>query len=101
MVQNVRDEAKVPATYGKAFSRIQGHVLKRAGYRCVIHEEGAMTCQRRKEGFGTDSETENQIGGPTTEGSRDYDREGNRCVYGGAAAKGDGESKDRDGEEVG
>ena len=55
---------------------------------------------RRKEGFRTDSETENQIGRPSTEGSGDFDREGNRCIYGGAAIEGDGESE-RDGEEVG
>ena len=74
---------------------------KRAGYRRAVHEEGAMACQRRKEGFGTDSETENGTGRPSTEGSGDYGREGSRRVYGGAAAEGDGESKDRDGEEVG
>ena len=67
----------------------------------MIHKEGAMACQRRKEGFRTDSETENRIERPSTEGSGDYDREGNRCIYGGAATEGDGESEDRDGEEVG
>ena len=74
---------------------------KSAGYRRAIHEEGAMACQRRKEGFRTDSKTENLIGRPSTEGSGDYDRDGNQCIYSGAAIEGDGESEDRDGEEVG
>ena len=64
---------------------------KRVGYRHAIKKEGAMACQRRKEGFRT----------TTTTGSGDYDREGNRRIYGVSAAEGDGESKDRNGEEVG
>ena len=73
---------------------------KRVGYRHVIHKEGAMACQRRKKGFGTDSETEIRIGRPSTAGLGDYDQEGNRCNHGGAVAEGDGESENRDGEEV-
>ena len=70
-------------------------------YLRMVQKEGAMACQRRKEGFETDSETENRIGKPSTEGSGNYDREGSRRIYGGATAEGDGESEDRDGEEVG
>ena len=74
---------------------------KRAGYRRVIHEDGAMAFPRRTEGFGTDSEIENQTGRPSTEGSGDYHREGNRRIYSGTTAEVDGESKDRDVEEIG
>ena len=62
---------------------------------------GQWLASEKKEGFGTDSETEIRFGRPSTEGSRDYDREGNRRNYGGATTEGDGESEDRDCEEVG
>ena len=75
---------------------IRLHVLLGAHVR----EEPVHTPWRSNSSLGRFS-SRHRIGRPSSKGSGDYDREGNRRIYGGATTEGDGESENRDGKEVG